>query len=478
MSRFIKGENRHQSTLFPELLDNYISEDNSVRLVDVFIDELDLEALGFESVNPQATGRPSYHPSTLLKLYVYGYLNQVQSSRRLEREANRNVELMWLTSRLAPDFKTIADFRRDNSNAIKNVCRSFVQLCRKLNLLSSDMIAVDGSRFKAVNHREKNFTKGKLKRRLDNMEESLNRYFAQLDQFDSKEGSLDRGKVEDISNNIAKIKAQIRKTRELEKQLLQTPDQQISLTDPDARAMATSARGSGLVGYNVQAAVDIENHLIIEHDVTNDTTDRAQLFNITRKAKDTLGHKHISVIADRGYFNGAELKACLESAITTYVPKSKTSSNKSRGFFDRADFKYIAADDEYVCPAGDRLPFRTTMKDKGKNHRRYWSSNCGHCELKPKCTVGKERRVSRWEHEEVLEAAQAALDQFPEAMLVRKQTVEHPFGTIKSWMGATHFQMKTLKHVGTEMSLHVLAYNMKRLINIMGVKPLMMAIKS
>jgi len=237
MSRFVEGENRHQSTLFPELLDNYISEDNSVRLVDFFVDELDLLGLGFNGVMPKATGRPSYHPSTLLKLYIYGYLNQVQSSRRLEREANRNVELMWLTSRLAPDFKTIADFRRDNGEAIKRVCREFVQLCGKLNLLNAKMVAIDGSHFKAVNHRERNFTKGKLKRRLENIETNLNRYFSQLDQFDTEEGVLDRGKVEDIHQNIAKLKKQIQATKELQSQVLRAPNQQISLTDPDARSI-------------------------------------------------------------------------------------------------------------------------------------------------------------------------------------------------------------------------------------------------
>lgn len=478
MSRFVEGENRHQSTLFPELLDNYISEDNSVRLVDFFVDELDLLGLGFNGVMPKATGRPSYHPSTLLKLYIYGYLNQVQSSRRLEREANRNVELMWLTSRLAPDFKTIADFRRDNGEAIKRVCREFVQLCGKLNLLNAKMVAIDGSHFKAVNHRERNFTKGKLKRRLENIETNLNRYFSQLDQFDTEEGVLDRGKVEDIHQNIAKLKKQIQATKELQSQVLRAPNQQISLTDPDARSMATSSRGSGSVGYNVQSAVDTEHHLIVEHEVTNLTTDRAQLFRMASKTRDTLKRQQLSVLADRGYYSGDEIKACMDSDIEVYVPKSKTSTNGSRGMFDRADFKYIEQRDEYVCPAGESLAYRTTMQNNGRPQRRYWSKNCGSCKLKSKCTTGKERRVSRWEHEKVIEEAESLLAKLPEAMLIRKQTVEHPFGTIKSWMGATHFQMRTLKNVGTEMSLHVLAYNMKRVINIMGLLPIIAAIKS
>ena len=478
MSRFIEGENRHQSTLLPELLDDYIAENNSVRVIEAFIDELDLFDLGFSGVAPHATGRPSYHPSTLLKIYLYGYLNRIQSSRRLERETQRNVELMWLTARLAPDFKTIADFRKDNGSAIKSVCREFVMICRKINLFSESMIAIDGSKFKAVNNRDKNFTRAKIKRCIEAIDKSLNRYFAQLDSLDRQEAPVEQARVQHIDKQIAALKQQMHDAKAMEAKVLAAPDKQISLTDPDARAMATNARSSGVVGYNVQTTVDTKHHLIVAHEVTNDMSDRRQLSKMARQARSAIETDDLEVIADRGYFNSEEIKATVDDGITLYVPKSLTSGNSAKGLFDRRDFHYIEEDDEYQCPAGERLPNRMKTLDKGKTMHRYWSSNCQSCALKANCTSAKERRVSRWEHEAVLESVQKGLDRNPTMMQIRKQTVEHPFGTIKSWMGSAHFQTKTLKRVSTEMSLHVLAYNLKRMISIMGVGPLMTAIRA
>jgi transposase len=475
MSGFIEGEDRHQATLFPERLDDYVAEDNAVRVIDVFLDDLDLSGLGFKT-EPSDTGRPSYHPSTMLKIYVYGYLNRIQSSRRLEREAQRNVELMWLTERLAPDFKTIADFRKDNGEAIRLVCREFVMLCRKLNLFTQAFVAIDGSKFKAVNNRDRNFTQAKMKRRLQQIDESIERYLGQLASADRQEAAED--KTQRLEDKIAGLKKEMARLKKLEVQMLQTPDQQISMTDPDARSMATSGRGTGMVGYNVQTAVDAKHHLIVAHEVTNMGHDRTQLANMAKQAKDALETDVLCVVADRGYFKGEEILACDEAGITTYLPKPQTSGSLSRGLFSKRDLIFIPEDDEYRCPADERLIYRCSTVEKGQTIRRYWSSVCPSCPIKSKCTTGKYRRVSRWEHEAVVEAVQARLDREPERMRARRETVEHPFGTIKSWMGSTHFLTKTLGRVSTEMSLHVLAYNMKRMVNILGTKPLIEAIRA
>ena len=386
MKRFVEGTDRGQSTLFPECLDDWIDEDNPVRVIDVFVEELDLGALDFGGVDPKATGRPSYHPSILLKLYVYGYLNRVQSSRRLEREAGRNVEVMWLTGRLVPDHKTIADFRKDNGRAIRQVCSRFVVLCRTMGLFAEAGIAIDGSKFKAVNNRDKNFTRAKMQRRMAQIEESVARYLHQLDSADRQEPSLARAtKSTRLKEKIAKLKEQMQRLEILKMQMLATPDQQISLTDPDSRSMATSGRGSGVVGYNVQVAVETRHHLIVAHEVTNVGTDRAQLAHMAEQAKATLG-----------------------------LPAPRARSAALR--------------------AGSMKTF--------------------------------------------LEAVQRRLDEHPEKMRQRRETVEHPFGTIKARMGATHFLMKTLPRVASEMALHVLAYNLTRLMNIIGIRPLIAAIQA
>jgi transposase len=479
MKRFVEGVDRGQSTLFPDRLEDWIGDDNPVRVVDVFVDELDLGGLGFDGVAPLATGRPGYHPSVLLKLYIYGYLNRVQSSRRLEREAGRNVEVMWLTGRLVPDHKTIADFRKDNGPAIRKVCCQFVALCRRLELFADASVAIDGSKFKAVNARDRNFTAAKMKRRMEQIEESVERYLHQLDSADRQEPSLARAtKTARLKDKIAKLKEEMGRLGKLEARMLATPDRQISLTDPDARSMATSGRGSGMVGYNVQAAVDSEHHLIVAHEVTNLGTDRAQLSAMAKLTKAALETEALDVVADRGYFSSAEILACDEDGITVTLPKPLTSGNKAKGRFVKQDFRYLAADNVYLCPAGERSVYHYTNQENGLTLRRYWTNACEGCAIKQDCTTGKERRITRWEHEHVLETVQRRLDEHPEKMRQRRETVEHPFGTIKSWMGYTHFQTKTLKRVGTEMALHVLAYNLKRVMAIMGIGPLVVAMKA
>lgn len=479
MRRFVTGVDRGQATLFPECLQDWIDQDNPVRAIDAFVDKLDLSGLGFGGVAPEATGRPSYHPSGLLKLYIYGYLNRVQSSRRLEREAARNVEVMWLTCRLIPDHKTIADFRKDNSAAIKRVCARFIELCRQMDLLMTSNVAIDGSKFKAVNNRDKNFTRNKVERRRTQLEESVARYLAQLDTADRQEPSEElAAKTERLKEKLIKLESEMQRLAAIEKLMLASPDQQISLTDPDSRSMATSGRGSGVVGYNVQVAVDTEHHLIIAHEVTNSGSDRAQLANIASRAKDVLGVDKLEAVADRGYYSGEEILACDKAGIAVTLPKPMTSGLEARGRFGKQDFVYLSDEDVYRCPAGEKLKYHYTNEEDGQQLRRYWTNACRDCALKPRCTTGKERRITRWEHEHVLEAAQRRLDKNPQAMRQRRETVEHPFGTLKMRMGATHFLMKRLPKVATEMALHVLAYNLTRVMNIMGIQPLMAAIRT
>ncbi|SDR61267.1 IS1182 family transposase [Paraburkholderia tuberum] len=478
MKRYIESAAREQVALLPESLDDYVDAENPVRVIDVFVDELDLASLGFERAAPALTGRPAYHPSTLLKLYIYGYLNRLQSSRRLERETQRNLELIWLTGQLTPDFKTIADFRKDNGNAIRKVCREFVMLCRQLKLFSDATVAIDGSKFKAVNNRDKNFTDHKLKARMEQLEQSIGRYMDKLDRADREPASLPEGRVPHLKEKIFKIKAQMQKRGEIETRMRAAPDGQISLTDPDARSMATSGRGTGMVGYNVQTAGDLKNHMIVAHEVVNVGHDRSQLAAMAKLARDAIGENQLTAFADRGYYKSEEILRCEQDGIKTLVPKPLTSNSKAEGRFDKRDFVYIESDDAYRCPAGERAIWRFTTVEAGLTIHKYWPSACPKCQLKPQCTPSPYRRVTRWEHENVLEEMQRRLDQTPDAARLRRQTVEHPFGTLKFWMGSVHFLTKTLSRVRTEMSLHVLAYNLKRAMNILGTKALMEAMRA
>jgi len=478
MPRFIEGQDRHQVTLLPESLDEFIAEDNAVRVVDAFVDELDLAALGFAGTTPAATGRPSYSPAVLLKIYIYGYLNRVQSSRRLERECQRNVELMWLTGRLTPDFKTIADFRRDNGTGIRGVCRRFVELCSHMKLFSEAAVAVDGSKFKAVNSRDRNFTPAKVTARKKQIEESIERYLDVLDKADRHQPGEFLAKTDRIKDKVKTLREQMRRMNQTEKQLAQQAEPQISLTDPDSRSMMWQAKGTGVVGYNVQVAVDTKHHLIVAHEVTNVGHDRGQLSRLAIAAREARDKPKLRAYADRGYFNGPQIKQCDDENITTFVPKPLTSGAKFDGRFDKRDFIYIAKNDEYQCPAGQRAIYRFTREEGGLQISRYWSSACPQCPMKPQCTPSDYRRISRWEHEAVLEKMQRRLDRQPEAMTLRRRTVEHVFGTLKYWMGSTHFLTRRLPNVATEMSLQVLAYNLKRVMSILGMARTMKAVSS
>ena len=480
MGRFVEGADRLQLCLMPECLDDWVAEDNRAHVIEAFVEALDLAALGFTGATPAATGRPAYHPAVLLKLYIYGYLNRVQSSRRLEREAGRNVELMWLLGRLVPDHKTIADFRKDNGRAIRQVCARFVALCRQMGLLVGGTVVVDGSKFKAVNNRDRNFTHAKMARRLAQIEESIARYLHQLDSADRQEPSeAVLIKTTRLREKIGRLRQEMDRLAAVDKLMRQSPDQQVSLTDPDARSMATSGRGSGVVGYNVQVAVETEHHLIVTHEVTNVGNDRAQLAPMAKAAQETLGAEELHVIADRGYFDGEQVKECVEAGLTVTLPKPQTSGAKAGGRFGKQDFVYLPDQDAYRCPADAVLPYHYSNVEKGMELRRYWSTAaCLACAIKRQCTTSKERRITRWVHEHLIEGVQARLDANPDLMRVRRETVEHPFGTIKARMGATHFLMKRLPNVAAEMALHVLAYNLTRVMNIMGRQALVGVIRA
>jgi len=487
MKRFIEGENRFQSTLFPASLEDYIADDNPVRVIDAFVDGLDLKQLGFDRAEPSETGRPGYEPAVMLKIYVYGYLNRLTTTRVLERETHRNVDLIWLTGRLMPNYKTIGEFRRNNRKAVRRVCAEFVGICRELKLFEQVIVAIDGSKFKAVNSRDKNFTRKSIKRRMKRLQEHIDRYLTILDEADKRAPEEHKYTAEELAEKIASMKQQMGRLQVIEEQVQAHPDKQVSLTDPDARSMAKAGGGS-TVGYNVQTAVDSESHLIVAHEVTNATTDRSQLASMATKARAVLqdttdkateeaaaggeAEEALTVVADAGYYKGEEIVECYEAGITALVPKTNTSGSKAKGRFSKADFRYDAKANEYICPAGERLTYRYDSEEKGKTLYVYWTSRCSDCPLKADCTTGKERRIKRWEKEHLLEAAAAELKKQPEAMRRRKAIVEHPYATIKHCMGATHFVMKRLPNVRAEMSLHVLAYNLRRVINIIGVPKL------
>ena len=477
MSSHIQGQDRSQATLFPEALDDFVSESNPTRVIDAFVDHLDLQDLGFNRITPASTGRPGYHPATLLKLYIYGYLNRIQSSRRLEREAHRNVELMWLIERLTPDFKTIADFRKDNGKGIKNVCRTFIDLCRKMNMFSDAIVAIDGSKFKAVNSKENNFTPQKLKFHIERVEKHIEDYLTQLDQSDAEDCESDDTAT--ITQKIAWMKQRLAELKEMEKAVAKHPDKQVSTTDPDSRLLKTKGM-TRAVCYNVQSAVDTKHHLIVAHEVTN-KQDRGQLCSMGEQAQVALGQDAVTVLADKGYYSGPDIKATQDAGMTPLVPKGDTSGSEKKGIFNRSRFKYDADKDVYICPANQVLPYRLTSLEHGMMQKRYWAHEptCRACQLKPQCSNSKQsRRITRWEHQGQLDQMDNLMTSMPDSMLIRKQTVEHPFGTIKSWMGSTHFLTRQLKNVGTEMSLHVLAYNLKRMISIMGHENLIVALKA
>jgi transposase len=471
---YIEGESREQRVLFPEVLDDYISEENLVRFIDAFVDGLEMEELGFDRTAPKETGRPPYDPRDLLKLYIYGYLNRVRTGRTLERECQRNVELMWLMRKLRPDFKTITDFRKDNRKAFRGVFRQFVLLCKGLGLVGGELVAVDGSKFKAVNSGQRNFSQKKLEERLKKIDEKVERYLDEMDRGD-EEGKDTEISAAELKQKIEKLKERKGRYEELLKELGASGQSQVSLTDPESRAMALTPRGE--VSYNVQTAVDQKHHLIVEQDVTNEGLDNHQLFTMAQKTKQMLGQDELQVVADMGYYNHEELKRCEEAGITTYVSKPLVSKNTARGLFGKEKFVYEADGDCYRCPAKERLDFRFETQEGDKKFRYYWTQACPGCALKAQCTTDPRfHRIKRWEHEAVLERIEQRVNANTVILKLRKQLVEHPFGTIKFWNDQRHFLMRGLEKVKAEFSLSTLAYDIKRALNIVGVRGLIAAL--
>jgi transposase len=465
---------RSQTLLFPERLEDYIAAENPVRFLDAFVASLDLHALGFAKARCAATGRPPYDPAALLKLYLYGYLHRVRSSRLLEAECQRNVEVIWLLGKLAPDFKTIADFRKDNLKPLRAVGRQFTLLCRKLELFGGELLAIDGSKFGAVNARDQNFNAAKLQELIGRADARLAAYLQALDTVDAAEPG---GTALSQSELAAKIAA-LQEKQDWHKELLAQLDaeqKQISVTDPDTRKMPT-AHGM-IVGYNAQVAVDAKHKLIAADDVTNDVTDLKQLASVALAAKANLELQQTEVVADAGYYNAVEVSRCAGQGITAYVPKADTSANTARGLYGKSRFQYDAAQDVYGCPAGAALTYRFSTYELGRELKYYRASGCKGCALKSQCTRNQANRtITREANEHLMEAMAARMKAQPQKFKLRKQLAEHPFGTIKRWFGYTHFLLKGLAKVRCEWSLTALAYNLKRVLNLVRFQQLMAAV--
>ena len=468
------GLDRSQTLLFPERLEDYIAAENPVRFLDAFVTSLDLHVLGFAKARCADTGRPPYDPAVLLKLYLYGYLHRVRSSRMLEAECQRNVEVLWLLGKLAPDFKTIADFRKDNLQPLKAVARQFTLLCRKLELFGGELLAVDGSKFTAVNARDQNFNADKLKDLIERADARLAEYFQQLDAGDAAEP----GPAALSQSELARKIAALQERQDWHKELLGELDEdqkQISVTDPDTRKMPT-AHGM-IVGYNAQVAVDARHKLIAAADVTNEGSDYQQLANVALEAKANLELSRTEVVADAGYYNASEVSRCVEQQITPFIPKADTSANTARGLYGKSQFKYDAVKNEYACPAGAALTYRFSTYELGRELQYYRASGCKTCALKSRCTRNKgNRTITREANEHLMEAMAARMRQQPEKFKLRKTLAEHPFGTIKRWFGYTHFLLKGLAKVQCEWSLTTLAYNLKRVLNLVSFQKLMAAV--
>jgi transposase len=466
---FIEGVGREQQQLFPEALDDYIAAENPVRFIDVFVESLELSGLGFERVTPAETGRPAYDPRDLLGLYIYGYLYGIRSSRKLERETHRNVELMWLLRRLRPDFKTIADFRKDNGPALRKVCREFTLLCKRMDLFGAELVAIDGSKFRAVNNRQRSFPRAQLKEMLVQIDARIESYLGELDAQDGTEASTVT--VEDLNGRVEQLKQKQSECRVLLEQMDRKGEDEVSLTDPDSRRMMTGRTTE--VSYNGQIAVDEKHKLIVAEEVTNQASDRQWLAPMAKQAKQVLAADQLAVVADRGYTNVEQVKECVESGIVPYMGKPQNSRNQKLGLFTKDDFTYDKVTDSYRCPAGETLSFHTLCKDrrkKGRLVRYYWTNACARCALRPRCTRdGRRRRISRSPDEQLIEDMQARVASAPEILRKRKAIVEHPFGTMKRWMNQGYFLMRGLENVRTEFSLTVLAYNLKRVLGILTI---------
>jgi transposase len=476
---YIAGSDRDEALLLPEALDDYISPENPVRFIDAFVGQLDLSKAGFTNALLNETGRPPYDPGDLLRLYLYGYLNRVRSSRGLERESARNLEVIWLLRKLRPDFKTIADFRRDNSKAIKAVSREFILLCRQLELFGGELVAIDSTKIKAQNAKGRNYSAAKLQTLLVEAEKKVSAYLEELDKSDAQEANnaagVERLSVVELKEKIASLKERQSELAALAQDIAKSGQSQVSLTDPDSRAMSMG-RGS-TIGYNVQAAVDARHSLIVATEVTNTTSDLGALGTMALKTQEALAAKNLSVVADKGYYNGKEVLLCDTIGVTAYVAKPMTSANTARGLYGKESFKYDAPNNCYLCPAGKKLTYRFATNEKGRAIYYYRASECKSCPLKARCTRNKENRtITRAAFEEVQERMAERVARNPQLMRRRKAIIEHCFGTIKRSFGYDYFLCRGKRAVSTEVNLTVLAYNLKRACNLVGVQNLIAAV--
>jgi len=472
----ISGFDRSQLLLLPEAVDDYVGADNPVRFIDAFVDGLDLAAAGFARVAPKATGRPGYAPGDLLKLYIYGYLNRVRSSRRLEAECRRNIEVIWLLRTLKPDFKTIADFRADNRAAFKAVFRQFTLLCKRLDLFGRELLAVDGTRIKAVNNKDRNFTRNSLEKFIKAADERLEEYLQRLDEGDAAESGTGGARTKNLAEKIEALRNKRGRYAALLAEMERTGEAQVSLTDPDSRAMAAHTKVG--VGYNIQVAVDAKNKMIVEQAVTNQVVDMGLLTQTAEPARAILDVATIDVVADRGYFKIEDIEACENAGCVPFVPKPQRGSSVREGFFRKDEFRDDPERDVFICPAGQILASRYESRLRELKKIDYANrAACLVCPIRSRCTNGY-RKVSRLENEAVLDRMAARLKARPEVLDRRREAVEHPFGSIKQWMNQGAFLMRGLDKVRAEFSLTALVYNLRRALNILGVEAMMEAVQS
>jgi len=471
---YITGEDRNQIILFPESIDEYVSDNNSIRIIDEYINQLDLKRLGFKrAVNP-STGRPPYHPKDMLKLYLYGYLNRVRSSRRLEQEAIRNLEVIWLLKKLKPDFKTIADFRKDNKKALKKVFRDFTKLCDEWELFGKELVAIDGSKFRACNSKKNNYNTKKLARHLKYLDEKIENYIQELDQGDKTEASLEKPDVNTIKERIQQLRERKEKYESYQRKLKQSGENEISTTDPDSRLMAN--HNNVEVSYNVQTTVDAKHKLIADFKVTQKPNDLGELDNMALRAKKLFRNKTFEVLADKGYYQAKDLKKCTENGITVYITKQTYANGTKDPAFYADQFKYDPERKVYICPGGKELYYARERKKDGKiigyEYRNY--AACKKCEFKERCTKAKKgRTICRHVDQDFLDRIDSQTKRNLKMYKLRQMIVEHPFGTIKRGWEAYFFLTKRKVSVSAEISLSFLAYNFKRAINILGTEEIL-----
>lgn len=472
---YIEGEDRYQITLFPESIDEYVKENSTVRIIEAYVNQLDIEKLGFKRAVTPTTGRPPYNPKDLLKLYLYGYLNKIRSSRRLEHEALRNIEVIWLLKKLQPDFKTIADFRKDNKKALKGVFRYFTRLCDEWSLFGKELVAIDGSKFKASNSKKNNFSVKKLERHIKHIDTKIDSYMKELDKGDVAEARDRKPDAKEIQERIQELKNRKEKYEQYSDQLQENGKNEISTTDPDARLMANNNNVD--VSYNVQTTVDAKHKLIVDFKVTNKPNDLGELDNMALRAKKLFAGKAFEVLADKGYYKAEDLKKCVANGINPYVAKQTYSNGTGDINFYADKFKYDTKRKVYICPAGKELHYLRKRTIKGRGIVGYDYKNeeaCLGCALKTKCTTSKKgRSIFRHVDQDFLDTIDIKTESDKDKYRLRQMIVEHPFGTIKRCWDAYYFLTRRKRSVSTEISLSFLAYNLKRVINILGADELL-----